>query len=133
MPPERARPTLYLVLAGAVVLAAAAFWLPRWWENREYRRVEAIAGVDSRVLPGKLADARAKVDPGMAASKVAAALGQPSLSVKTEGASTHEIWTYYFADGTLTINLTDGIVARASTVFGAPDIRKSRRPRSRFE
>jgi hypothetical protein len=133
MAAERARPTLYLVIAGALVLAAAAFWLPRWWENREYRKAEAIAGIDSKVLSGKLVDARARVDPGMAASKVTAALGRPSLAVKTEGTSTHEIWTYYFSDGTLTINLTDGVVARASTAFGPPDIRKSRRPRRRFE
>jgi hypothetical protein len=133
MAAEPARPTLYLVIAGALVLAAAAFWLPRWWENREYRRAEAIAGIDAKILPGKLADARAKVDPGMAAPKATAALGQPSMAVKTEGTSTHEIWTYYFSDGTLTVNLTDGVVARASTVFGPPDIRKSRRPRRIFE
>jgi hypothetical protein len=30
MPGERARPALYAVLAGALVLAIAAFWLPRW-------------------------------------------------------------------------------------------------------
>jgi hypothetical protein len=133
MAAERAKPTLYLILAGALVVAVAAFWLPRWWENREYRRAEAIAGIDSKVLPGKVADARAKIDPGAAASKVTEALGQPSISMRTEGTSTHEIWTYYFADGTLTINLTDGVVARASTAFGPPDIRKSRRPRGRFE
>jgi hypothetical protein len=133
MAAERAKPTLYLVLAGAVVLAIAAFWLPRWWENREYRKAEAIAGIEAKVLPGKVADARAKIDPGAPASKVSDALGKPSISMKTEGTSTHEIWTYYFGDGTLTINLTDGVVARASTVFGPPDIRKSRRPRTRFE
>jgi hypothetical protein len=48
--------------------------------------------------------------------------------VRTEGASTHEIWKYYFADGTLTVNLTDGYVARISTDFGPPKIRQSRRP-----
>jgi hypothetical protein len=53
--------------------------------------------------------------------------------VKTEGTSTHEIWTYYFSDGTLTVNLTDGYVARASTVFGPPSIRESKRPRRALE
>ena len=55
-------------------------------------------------------------------------LGKPSFTVRTEGASTHEIWKYYFADGTLTVNLTDGYVARISTEFGPPKIRQSRRP-----
>jgi len=125
---ERPRPALYAVMAGAVVLAVAAFWLPRWWENREYRLAEAIAGVGSRILPGTLADARKRVDPGLAAARVTAALGQPSFSVRTEGTSVHEIWTYYFADGTLTVNLTDGNVARVSTAFGPPKIRTSKRP-----
>jgi hypothetical protein len=125
---ERPRPALYAVIAGTVVLAVAAFWLPRWWENREYRRAEAIAGVGSRILPGTLADARKRVDPGLAAARVTAALGQPSFSVRTEGTSVHEIWTYYYADGALTVNLTDGNVARVSTEFGPPRIRTSKRP-----
>jgi 4-amino-4-deoxy-L-arabinose transferase-like glycosyltransferase len=133
MAAERARPTLYLVLAAVLLLAGAAFWLPRWWENREYRGAEAIAGVGAKILSGKLADARGKVDLGMPASKVTTALGQPSFAVKTEGTSTHEIWTYYFPDGTLTINLTDGFVARASTAFGPPSIRKSKRPHRTLE
>jgi hypothetical protein len=125
---ERPRPALYAMIAGTVVLAMAAFWLPRWWENREYRRAEAIAGVGSRILPGTLADARKRVDPGLAGARVTAALGQPSFSVRTEGTSVHEIWTYYYADGTLTVNLTDGNVARVSTGFGPPRIRTSKRP-----
>jgi hypothetical protein len=84
--------------------------------------------VGSRILPGTLADARKRVDPGLAAARVTAALGQPSFSVRTEGTSVHEIWTYYFADGTLTVNLTDGYVARVSTEFGPPRIRTSKRP-----
>jgi hypothetical protein len=48
--------------------------------------------------------------------------------VKTQGVSEHAIWTYYFADGTLTVNLTDDRVARVSTSFGPPRIPKSRRP-----
>ena len=128
MPSERARPALYAVIGMAIVIAVAAFWLPRWWENREYRDAEAIAGVGSAVLPGKLADARKRVDPGFPSAKAVAALGKPSFAVRTEGASSHEIWKYYFADGTMTVNLTDGHVARISTDFGPPKIRQSRRP-----
>ena len=125
---EQTRPALYVVLFVALLLAAGAFWFPRWWENREYRRAEAIAGVGSRILPGKLVDARRRIDPGIKGDRVTQALGRPSFAVKTEGASTHEIWIYYFADGTLTVNLTDGYVARATTDFGPPKIRRSRRP-----
>jgi hypothetical protein len=116
------------MLVGVLVVAAAAFWFPRWWENREYRQAEAIAGVGSKIVPGKLAEARKRVDPGLSASQVTAALGPASFSAKTEGASSHEIWIYYFQDGTLRVNLTDGYVARVSTEFGPPKIRKSRRP-----
>ncbi|HEY3172509.1 MAG TPA: hypothetical protein VGK86_08035 [Thermoanaerobaculia bacterium] len=127
MAAERARPALFLVIGAVIAIAVAAFWLPRWWENREYGRSEAIAGADSRILPGTLALARNRIDPGMAAAKVTAAIGKPSFSVRTEGASSHEIWTYYFADGTLTINLTDGYVARVSTEFGPPRRGRPRR------
>jgi hypothetical protein len=128
MPAERARPALYIVIGMAILIAVAAFWLPRWWENREYRKAEAIAGVGSALLPGKAADARKAVDPGLSGAKVTAALGKPSFAVRTEGASSHEIWKYYYADGTVTVNLTDGYVARISTEFGPPKIPKSRRP-----
>jgi hypothetical protein len=128
MPSEQARPALFFVIGAAIVIAVAAFWLPRWWENREYRAAEAVAGVGSAVLPGKVVDARSRVEPGFAAAKATAALGKPSFAVRTEGASTHEIWKYYFADGTLTVNLTDGYVTRISTDFGPPRIRQSRRP-----
>lgn len=90
--------------------------------------MEAIAGVGSRLLPGKLAEARGRIDPGISGAKVTAELGQPSFAVKTQGASEHAIWTYYFADGTLTVNLTDDRVARVSTRFGPPRIPRSRRP-----
>ena len=111
----------------AVVLAAA-LWLPRWWEQREYRQMEGIAGVEARVSPGKLADARGKVDNGMKAEAVMSAIGKPALAVATEGVSKREIWTYYFADGTLLINLTDGLVQRVSADFRPPKIPTSARP-----
>ena len=125
---EQARPALFAVLFGTLLVAAGALWFPRWWENREYRRAEAIAGVGSSILPGKLVEARRRIDPGISGDRVTAAIGRPSFAVRTEGASTHEIWTYYFADGTLTVNLTDGYVVRASTDFGPPKIRRSKRP-----
>jgi hypothetical protein len=128
MPAERARPALFVVIGAAIAIAIAVFWLPRWWENRAYRDAEKIAGIGSAVLPGKVADARKRIDPGLPAAKATEALGKPSFSVRTEGASSHEIWKYYFADGTLTVNLTDGYVARISTDFGPPKIRQSRRP-----
>jgi len=128
MPTERARPALFLMIGAALAIAVAAFWLPRWWENREYRQAEAIAGVGSAILPGGLGDARKRIDPGITAAKVTDAIGKPSFAVRTEGSSTHEIWKYYFADGTLTVNLTDGYVARVSAEFGPPKIRQSKRP-----
>ena len=127
MPSERARPALFIVIAAAILIAVAAFWLPRRWENREYNDAEKIAGVGSTVVPGKVTDARKRVDPGLSGARAIAALGKPSFAVRTEGASSHEIWKYYFADGTMTVNLTDGYIARISTEFGPPKIPQSHR------
>ncbi len=125
-PPRRG---LLIVLAFAPVLLAAVLWLPAWWEKREYRQMEAIAGVEARIVPGRLSDAREKVHPGLGTDALAAAIGKPSLSVRTEGKdSSHEIWTYYFADGTMQVNITDGSVARVSATFATPRIPTSARP-----
>jgi len=114
---------LALVLVGV----AAAFWFPRWWEGRLYRETEAIAGVGAKVLPGSAGEARRKIDPGLLSDKAVAAVGKPSLSVHTDGSSTHDIWTYYYADGTMTVNLTDGVIVRISMDFHPPVIPTSRR------
>jgi hypothetical protein len=125
-PPRRG---LLIAIAFAPILLAAVLWLPGWWEKRTYREMESIAGVEARIVPGTLAEARGKVNPGLAADAVAAAIGKPSLSVRTEGKdSSREIWTYYFADGTMQINLTDGLVQRVSAAFGPPRIPTSARP-----
>lgn len=125
------RPTRKLVLLASVVLvvSAAALWLPRLWENRLYRQTESLTGVGSPVLDGSITDARRKIDPGRLETQVVEALGRPSFSSGSEGSSSHAIWTYYYADGTLTVNLTDGVVVRISTSYGAPKIPTSRRPR----
>jgi hypothetical protein len=128
---EDARPRRGLLALAAIVpvFVAAALWLPRWWENREYREAEAIAGVGAPIGPGTLAEARKELDPGAAAADVVARLGKPSISVATEGRdSRREVWTYYFADGTMRVNLTDGRVQRVSTTFGSPKIPTSARP-----
>jgi hypothetical protein len=128
---DEIRPRRGLLAAAALVplLVAAALWLPRWWENREYREAEAIAGVAARIVPGALAEARGKVDPGVRTETLLARIGKPSISVATEGKdSRREIWTYYFSDGTMTVNVTDGLVQRVSATFGPPKIPTSARP-----
>ena len=122
------RPFLFVALFLILLLAAAALWLPRWWENRQFRQAEALTNVGARVLPGGVTVARGKINPGDAGRHVADVIGRPSFSFGTEGSSTHEIWTYYYADGTMTVNLTDGIVARISTSYGPPKIPTSARP-----
>jgi len=125
------RPRRAVLVAGAFVplLVASALWLPRWWENREYREAEEIAGVAARIVPGTLADARPRVDPGLATGALVERIGKPSISVATEGKdSRREIWTYYFSDGTLTVNITDGLVQRVSVTFEPPRIPTSARP-----
>jgi hypothetical protein len=112
-----------LVLAGV----AAALWLPRWWDDRLSRQIEASTGVGARILPGSADGARRKIDPGMLSEKVVAAIGKPSLAVHTAGSSTHDIWTYYYADGTMTVNLTDGAIVLIGLDFHPPVIPTSRR------
>jgi len=125
--PGRSRAGLYVLLAAALGATAAAVWLPRWWEMRLYRQAEAITGVGAPILPGKLTDARRKIDPNRTDKQVLAALGNPSIKIDNDGASTHGIWTYYYADGTMVVNLTDGIVVRISVSYGPPLIPTSRR------
>lgn len=129
MTDERApRPGRIAALVALVLLAGVVLWAPRWWENRLYRQAEAIAGVGSPVLQGDVTRARGRIDPGRSRKEVVEAIGRPSFSVGTEGSSTHEIWTYYYADGTMTVNLTDGIVKRISLNYGSPKIPISHRP-----
>lgn len=112
-----------LVLVPAALVAA--LWLPHWWEGRELKAAREIAGVGSQLSPGSMTDARKNIDPGATAEKIVAAIGKPGFAVGTEGKdSRREIWTYYFIDGTLTINLTDGAAVRISTVYGPPRIPK---------
>ena len=128
MSPEDAPRKGYVaLLAGILVLIAAAVILPRWWENRQYRQAEKIGGVGAALLPGSLTDARRKVQSGMGSDKLEAALGRPSIAVHTDGASTHDIWTYYYAEGTLKINLSDGVVVRAGVDYNPPKIPTSAR------
>ena len=124
-PPGR---TLVLLLFAVLVLVAAALWIPRWWNNRLYRQTEVLTGVGSALQPGSVTPARGKIDPGKTAKQVTDALGRPSFAVGTQGSSTHDIWTYYYADGTMTVNLTDGIVQRISIAYGPPKIPTTRRP-----
>ncbi len=128
---EEAHPrrSLWALAALVPVFVAVALWLPRWWENREYREAEAIAGVGAPIVPGTLVEARKRLDTGDASEDVAARLGKPSISVATEGRDTvREVWTYYFSDGTMRVNITDGRVQRVSTSIGPPKIPTSARP-----
>jgi len=120
---------LLVAIAFVPIVLGALLWLPRWWEEREYRQMEGIAGVEAKISAGRLADARGRVRDGMKADDIAAAIGKPALSVATDGVSRREIWTYYYADGTLLINLTDGLVQRVSADFHPPTIPTSARPR----
>ncbi|MGH9399191.1 MAG: hypothetical protein ACRD00_02395 [Thermoanaerobaculia bacterium] len=100
-------------------LLVAMLWLPRWWQNRTDRRSETLAGIGA-VLPGSVTDARRKIDAGRPEKAVVEAIGKPSVAVETRGAARHSIWTYYYADGTMTLNLTNGYLARADLEYGPP-------------
>lgn len=127
-PANRSRQGLYALLGAGLLAVGGAFWLPRWWETRLYRQAEALTGVGAPVLSGTLTDARKKIDPGQTEKGVVAALGGPSVSQAAEGSSSHGIWIYYYADGTMTINLTDGVVVRIGVSYGPPKIPTSGRP-----
>ncbi|MEP6993728.1 MAG: hypothetical protein ABI968_04325 [Acidobacteriota bacterium] len=119
---------LVVAVIAIPLLFVAALWLPRWWDQRQFREAQAIAGVGSQMVSGSITDSRKKIDPGVTAEKVEAAIGKPSFRVGTNGKdSRHEIWTYYYADGTMTVNFTDGSVARVTTLYGTPMIPKTTR------
>jgi hypothetical protein len=117
------------LFAAAIVLLVAVGFGPRWAENRLYRQIEGIAGVEAPVRPGALVDARKKIDPRRRGDEIAAVLGPPSIASASDGELKREIWTYYYADGTMIVNLTGGIAERIDVRFGAPVIRKSVRPK----
>ena len=124
-----------LLWVAAFAVAATIGFAPGWWERRLYRQTEALTGVGSKIRPGTLTEARRKIDPGRTAEQIVAVLGQPLFSQSTEqggessrGPSRHDIWFYYYADGTLTLNMTDGIAQRIAITYGPPLIPTSRRP-----
>jgi len=125
---ERPSRRLFGILALVLFAAVAALWFPRWWEMRLYRQAVALTGVGAPIRSGTLTDARKKIDPGKSAKDVLAAIGKPSLESSTTGSSTHAIWTYYYGDGTMIVNLADDYVSRISVTYGPPQIPTSRRP-----
>lgn len=121
----KTRRGLYAAVVLVPVVLAAALWLPQWWERRELQAARDIAGVGSQLSAGSMTDARRKIDPNQTGEKIVAAIGKAGFAVRTNGKdSTHEIWTYYFTDGTMTINLTDGVAVRIGTVYGPARIPK---------
>lgn len=99
------------------LVGVGALVLPRWWQGR----TEKLAGTVSNpgtILPGNTTSARSKIDPGKTEKAVVELLGKPSVAVETKGAERHTIWTYYYADGNLTLNLTDGYLVRVDTEYG---------------
>ena len=121
----KTRRGLYAAVVLVPVFLAAALWLPQWWERRELQAARDIAGVGSQLSAGGMTDARKKIDPNQTGEKIVAAIGKPGFAVGTDGKnSKREIWTYYFTDGTMTINLTDGIAVRIGTIYGPPRIPK---------
>ena len=122
---HKTRSRLLAAVVLVPLLLVAALWLPQWWEGRELSEARKIAGVGSQLTAGSMTDARKKIDPGLAADKIVAAIGKPGFAVGADGRdTTHEIWTYYFTDGTMTINLTDGVAVRIGTIYGTPRIPK---------
>ena len=121
---QKTRKRLLAAVVIVPALLAAALWLPTWWEGRELREARKIAGVGSQLTAGSMTDARKKIDPGMTAEKIEAAIGKAGFAVGNDGPVKHAIWTYYFSDGTMTVNLTDGAAARISTIYGPPRIPK---------
>jgi hypothetical protein len=115
---SKSRGPLYALALAVALLAASVLGL-RWWQSRADRQSESLAGI-GRILPGSVTQARQKVDPGRNEKAVLEAIGKPSVGVETKGDSRHSVWTYYYADGTMTLTLTDGIIARADLDYGPP-------------
>ncbi len=76
--------------------------------------------------PGGVTAARRRIDPGVRAKQALDRLGRPSLASAAQGLSRHEVWTYYYSDGTLICTVTDGIVDRISLSYGPPRIPEPR-------
>ena len=126
-PEKTGRRAPRVALAAAVALLAAGAFGLRFWEGRTDRQTESLAGI-GKVLPGSVTDARRKVDPGRAEKAVLEAIGKPSVAIETKGASRHTVWTYYYADGTMTLSLTDGYIVRADLEYGPPRLATPGRP-----
>jgi hypothetical protein len=103
----------------AAMAGLAALFLPSWWQSRNESQAqpETLRSAGA-VLPGKVAEARSKIDPGKSEKAVLDLIGKPSVIVETKGVERHTIWRYDYADGNLTLNLTDGYLVRVDTELG---------------
>lgn len=113
----------------AFVIVALIGVGPTLWEKSLYRDMQKLAGVGATLHPGGVTSARRRVDPGIRSKQVLERLGTPSLASASQGLSRHEVWTYYYSDGTMTCSATDGIIDRISLSYGAPSIPAPRTPR----
>jgi hypothetical protein len=100
-----------LIAVGIAIFATRPKFQPALAGNSDVNRNA------SSKLPGRTYERREKIDPGMTAPQVAAALGEPSEKAESRGDVVSGRWNYLYSDGNLVIKLRDGRVTEIETTF----------------
>ena len=106
-----------VVVVVVVVIAAGIYFFARPRPEVALSSNPAVNRNSQHVLPGRTAERRGRIDPGMLQSQVEAALGEPSEKSETRGDTVYARWNYLYADGYLSLRLRGGRVEQIDTTF----------------
>ena len=106
-----------LALAAAALVSAATLACSRREEPAEMTNAELAGKAELPVLPGRTAEQRERIRPGMSSKELLSTLGHPALPHALAMDASVAKWTYPYADGKLEITLHYGYVQTIETDF----------------
>jgi hypothetical protein len=101
----------------AVIAAGIAIFMRRPTSEIALSSNSAVNRSSAHVLPGRTAERRAQIDPGMTEAKVRSVLGNPSEKLESRGDVVSARWNYLYSDGNLAVKMRDGLVTEIETTL----------------